>query len=175
MTIEIRKGGAEEISAFASLLENVHREMSHPEWFYVDPPEVFRELYDSGKMEYWLALDGQTVAAAFDLLIPGLDPCNYGYALDFTREQLLQVVNMDSVAVHPDYRGKGLQRRLLREAEDWLGREENRILLCTVHPENRYSLENALAQGYTIEKKISIYGSVRYLLRKNIRKKKNRC
>ena len=75
---------------------------------------------------------------------------------------------MDSVAVLPDYRGQGLQRRLLEEAENWLSRGGDRILLCTIHPENRFSLNNALKQGYEIRKTLEKYGSVRHLLCKKI-------
>lgn len=171
MSIVIRKGTAEDLGTFARLLEEVGQGMGNPEWFCVDPVEELQRLMDKGILELWLAMDGDRVAAAFDLLIPGEDPVNYGYALGLSRQELLRVVNMDAVAVRPEYRGQGLQRRLMREAETWLGERQDRILLCTVHPDNRFSLENVLAQGYAVKAKIFIYGSVRYLLQKNISKK----
>lgn len=75
---------------------------------------------------------------------------------------------MDSAAVYPEYRGQGLQKRLLEEAEKEIRRAGKRILLCTVHPDNPYSLQNVLKQGYTIQKRAEKYGSVRYILRKDI-------
>ena len=71
---------------------------------------------------------------------------------------------MDTAAVHPDFRGRGLQRRLIQEAEQVL---EGRILMCTIHPDNQYSLKNALSLGYTIQKTVARYGSIRYILRKD--------
>ena len=62
----------------------------------------------------------------------------------------------------------GLQRKLLEEAESWIRQEGKQILLCTVHPDNYFSLSNVLKQGYTIQKKLEKYGSIRYLLRKDI-------
>ena len=168
MSIEIRKGTSADLDAYAELLYNVHKNMSNKEWFYLDSREELQQQMDEGIMELWLAVDGEMVVGAFDLLVPGLRPINYGYALGFTKEELLQAVNMDSAAVHPDYRGRGIQRKLLQMAEVWLKEQGKRILLCTVHPENTYSLGNVRNLGYTVQKKIPIYGSVRYVLRKDI-------
>ena len=168
MTTEIRKGTAGDLDAFVNLLYTVRENMPVKEWFYLDSPEEYRQQMEAGIMELWLAVDGETVAGAFDLLVPGLRDFNYGYELGFSEEELLSVVNMDSAAVHPHYQGQGIQRKLLLAAEDWLKAQGSRILLCTIHPENRFSLQNALKIGYQIQKQVDIYGSVRYILRKDI-------
>ncbi len=123
---------------------------------------------DLGKMELWVAMDGDIMAAAFYLIYPGLDPCNYGYILNYSQEKLGRVVNMDTVAVRSEYRGQGLHFRLMEAAEAELLVKGTWIALCTIHPDNCFSLANALKRGYTIQKKIAKYGSVRYVLRKDI-------
>jgi len=168
MKLTIRKGGAGDLERFISLLEEVRAGMEHQEWFYLDPPDFVREAMEQGSMELWVAMDGDTMAAALDILRPGMESYNYGFDLGLSEEELLRVVNMDSAAVHPDYRGQGLQARLIQCAEEQLKQEGNRILLCTVHPDNRFSLQNVQNQGYVIQKKLAKYGSVRYLLRKDI-------
>lgn len=170
MDITVRKGTPADLEQFVDLLLQVRSGMENQEWFYVDSYEEFRRLMDSGAMHIWFAMDEDRVAGALDILIPGTEDYNYGYLLDYSEELLLQVVNMDSAAVLSGYRGQGLQKQLLQVAEDWLGQDQNRIFLCTVHPDNRFSLNNALAQGYEIQKQISIYGSVRYLLKKEMKK-----
>ena len=105
MNITIRKGNAWDLPAFVNLLQLVREEMANKEWFYLDPPEVFRKMMDSGIMHLWLAEDAGKVVGVFDILIPGLESFNYGYELNFTQEQLMCVVNMDSVGIHPEYRG----------------------------------------------------------------------
>ena len=166
--IEIRKGTAADTEAFIRLLQDVREGMSHKEWFYLDPPDEVREMMANGTMELWAAMDGDRLAAAFDILIPGLDPYNYGYDLGFGEEELLRVINMDTAAVHPDYRGQGLQTRMIQESEREISQKGRMILMCTVHPENSFSLNNVLKQGYRIEKKLEKYSSVRYILRKDI-------
>jgi len=168
MEILIRKGKTEDTEAFIRLLQEVREGMDHKEWFYLDPPDFVREAMKNGKMQLWVAMDGDRLVGAFNLLVPGQEDYNYGYDLGFSQEQLLQVVNMDTAAVHPQYRGRKLQQRLLEEAEKEVRSWGNRILLCTIHPENRYSLNNALNLGYTVQKVLRKYDSVRCLLRKDI-------
>ena len=168
MELNFRKGTLADTESFIQFLEEVKAAMSQQDWFYLDPPDTVREMMADGTMELWVAMDGDRIAAAFDILHPGLAPFNYGYDLELSQEELLQVVHMDTSAVHSDYRGMGLQRKMAQTAEEELSGQGRRILLCTVHPENRYSLNNMLQQGYTVQKRVNKYGSDRFVLRKNI-------
>ncbi len=168
MGITIRKGTLADTETFILFLEEIKAGMSHKEWLYLDAPEFVRQTMAGGIMELWLAMDGERLAGVFDILYPGLEPYNYGYDLNLCREELMQVVHMDTAAVHPDYRGFGLQAQMANRAEQELAGRGKRILLCTVHPENKYSLNNMLHQGYGIQKRIGKYGSERLILRKDI-------
>ena len=168
MEFQFRKGGLQDAETLIRFLDGVKAGMAQQNWFYLDPPDVVRKLLAEGTMELWLAMDGTRLAGIFDILHPGLDPSNYGYDLDLSQEDLLRVVHMDTAAVHPDYRGNGLQRKLVQMAEGHLAGQGRRILLTTVHPENRFSLNNMTGQGYTIRKRLEKYGSERYILRKDI-------
>ena len=168
MSLTFRKGTLSDAERFIEFLEEIRDGMSNKEWLYLDPPELVREMIADGTMELWLAVDGDRLAAVFDILYPGLDSCNYGYDLNLTESELLQVVHMDTSAVHPDYRGQGLQGRMVHTAERELVGSGKRILLCTVHPENQFSLNNMLEQGFEIQKRVRKYGSERLILRKNI-------
>ena len=65
---------------------------------------------------------------------------------------------MDTAAVLPEYRGQKLQYRLMQMAEEELKKEGLRYLMCTVHPQNRYSRENVLRQGYEVAATKEKYG-----------------
>lgn len=168
MELSFRKGSASDTETLIHFLNEIKTYMPQKEWFYVDPPEIIRAMMMDGTMELWLVEDGHSVAAIFDILRPGLADFNYGYDLGLSEEELLQVVHMDTSAVHPDYRGNGLQVRMMRIAEQELSGKGRRILLTTVHPDNHYSLRNILSQGYRIQKRTEKYGSERYILRKDI-------
>ena len=165
MNIQIRKIGKSEVHKYLEFLHEVKEMMEQDEWFFLDPDEEVYELMDQDAMGIWLAEEEDRIAAVFCIVYPGLRSFNLGYDLDFSGEDLVRVVHMDTAAVHPDYRGRGLQHRMMRHAEAEL---TGRILMCTIHPDNRYSLQNVLKQGYTIEKKTEKYGSVRYILRKDL-------
>jgi ribosomal protein S18 acetylase RimI-like enzyme len=167
MNLTIRKAGVEDTKAYIALLLEVKGSMSEPTWFYVDPEELIRQMMSDGTMELWVAEDGNRLAGAFSVVHPGMGEDNLGRELNFDEAQLLRVVHMDSAAVHPNYRGLKLQKRLMETAEEYLGKDR-RILLCTIHPDNRFSLQNVLNQGYRIEKKLEKYDSVRYILRKDL-------
>lgn len=168
MPISFRKGTNQDVETVIVFLDEIRAGMPNKKWFYLDPPDLVREMMADGTMELWLAMDGDKTAAVFSVLHPGLELCNYGYDLNLNGDELQCVVHMDTAAVHPDYRGQSLQRRLLCMAEEELAGFGKRILLSTVHPENRYSLNNMLRQGYEIQKRIEKYGSERYILRKDI-------
>ena len=168
MGIIIRKGTQEDVDALAALLWSVRESMEHKDWFFLDTPEEIRSFMDEGIMEMWIAEDEGEIVAAFDMLRPGLRSFNYGYDLNLREEELLRVINLNSAAVAPTHRGLGLQRKLIQCAEEQLRDEGPYILMCTVHPQNRFSLDNVLRQGYTVVKEYSKYGSVRYLLQKKL-------
>lgn len=166
--VEIRKGTRDDTEPFIELMALVRQSMEHKEWLYLDSPDEVRERMKDGTMSLWVAVDGDRIVAAFDVLYPKLASFNYGYTIGLSNEELLQVVNMDTAVVHPNYRGLGLQKRLMQCAENELFKTGRHILMCTVHPQNQFSLHNVLSQGYTICKTVAMYGSVRHVLRKNI-------
>ena len=167
--ITIRKGTIRDTEPLIELMIHVLKNMDHKEWLFLDSPDEIRKMMSDGTMSLWVATEAEQIVGAFDVLYPGLKPFNYGYTIDLSNEELLQVVNMDTVVVHPDYRGRGLQQRLMQSAEAEIAQLGKRILMCTVHPENRYSLNNVLSQGYTICRTMPMYGSVRHVLKKNIK------
>lgn len=149
-------------------LEEVHRGMERKDWFYLDPPDEVCRMMAEGLMDFWVSEDNGCLAAIFSVLYPGLRSFNYGYDLELSEDELLRVVHMDTAAVSKAYRGRGLQAGMIRFAEQMLSGKGHRILLSTVHPENRFSLNNLLKLGYTIVRRVDKYGSERYILRKDI-------
>ena len=101
--------------------------------------------------------------------IPGLADDNLGKDLFLPQGEQMKVAHLQAVAVHPAYRGNGLQRKLtsahLRVIEE-MGYEH---VCCTVSPKNPLSLANILSCGLVIEGLCpKLQGWWRYILHKNI-------
>lgn len=165
MDIRIRKIELDELDKYLEFSHVVKNMMAEDDWFFLDPDEEVRQMMAQDRVDIWLAEDEKRIAAVLCIVYPGMENFNIGYDLGFSEEDLKRVVHMDTAAVHPDYRGRGLQKRMMAHAEQEL---EGKILLCTIHPDNRYSLNNVLKLGYTIEKKTQRYDSVRCILRKDL-------
>ena len=167
--IQIRRVGTEETERYLSFLHDVKAGMAQDDWFYLDPDDEAREMMEEGSMQLWFAEEGDTLVGVFSLIVPGLKSFNLGYDLGFETQMLERVIHMDTAAVHPSFRGHDLQYRMMMAAEEDLRKIGGAILLCTIHPENQYSVRNVLRQGYSVEKKLEKYGGViRYILRKDL-------
>jgi len=76
---------------------------------------------------------------------------NYGADIGLPPEEQPKVAHLKVVAIHPDYNGDGLQRKI-NEAQIELMRSAGfRHTCCTIFPKNPYSLRNFTADGLVIK------------------------
>ena len=154
-TMTLRPAGPEDAAAFYALQNEVRAGMPHPEQFVPDTLEnIARYLRDDLCIGGW---DGGRLGAYFILRYCGQDEHNYAAFMGIPRPAWDGWANADSAVVHPDYRGNGLQRKLLEAA---LTRLRPGIvgIGATVSPDNQYSLRNALACGFEIVCRREMYG-----------------
>jgi ribosomal protein S18 acetylase RimI-like enzyme len=108
---------------------------------------------------------------AFSLIrIPGLANDNLGRDINLPEEELCKVAHLQAAAVHPAYRGNGLQRKLTFAHLDVIEEMGYEHVCCTVSPKNPISLSNYLSCGLAIEGLCpKMQGWWRFILHKNIR------
>lgn len=163
---QIRRGEPKELAAFCALQDEVRAAMPDPELFMPDTEDELRGMLQNDLcLGVWLE---QRLVAFFILRYCGENEHNYANVLGVPQSEWKYWANADSVAVHPDVRGNGLQQRLLALAEQW---RDPAILAIgsTISPHNPYSLNNALACGYTIAKRCMMYGGHdRYVVQKHL-------
>lgn len=158
--IRIEKAEPADYEAIIGLIEEVWQQLDRKEWFVADNAQYTRELLSSGTGRAYKATDCETgrLAGIFIAALPGISQENLGYDIGLSRKELSLVAHMDTAAVLPKYRGQKLQYRLMQMAEKELKAEGLRYLMCTVHPQNRYSRENVLRQGYEVVATKEKYG-----------------
>ncbi|MGN0707169.1 MAG: GNAT family N-acetyltransferase [Faecalibacterium sp.] len=162
----LRRCRPQEAQAVFRLQNEVHAGMPHPEQFVPDTLDnLSRYLRQDLCVGAW---QGERLGAYLILRLCGGSPENYAAFLGVPKEEWPQWANADSAVVHPDWRGNGLQRVLLQAALPMLP-PGIKALGATISPENRYSLNNALAMGFRVECRREMYGGFdRYLLRKDL-------
>jgi ribosomal protein S18 acetylase RimI-like enzyme len=160
MEFTIEKAKPQDADAIADVIRQVYEAMEHKEWYVADNAEYTSRILSTGAGIGYLAREKESGAIAGILLvtIPGDAPENLGNDIGFTLEQRLATAHMESAAVLDAYRGNHLQYRLMQTAEAELAREGWRYLMCTVHPENRFSRGNVERQGYRLMKIKEKYG-----------------
>ena len=165
-TVTLRRAGPEDAAAFYALQNEVRAAMPHPEQFV---PDTLENITSYLKNDLCIGMwDGERLGAYFILRCCGQSSHNYAAFMGIPQAEWDSWANADSAIVHPDYRGNGLQRKLLETALSQL-RPGIVGIGATVSPENRYSLNNALASGFCIVCRREMYGGYdRYLLAKKL-------
>jgi GNAT superfamily N-acetyltransferase len=107
---------------------------------------------------------------------PGYDAKNLGYDIKLPQKELNKVVHLETTVVHPDYRGNGLQSLTLQEMIPVVKEMGYKHMLCTVSPQNYFSLFNIMKNGLKIKALKKKYGDVdngkeglwRFILHRNL-------
>ncbi|MDO4340272.1 MAG: GNAT family N-acetyltransferase [Eubacteriales bacterium] len=172
MEFKIRKANRKDLTGIMEVMEEAAGNLQHPDWFVADEETAVKEhLEKDGFGMAAEASDGRIVG--FFLVKYPKPEENLGVYLDYPPEKLGKVALMDSCAVRQAYRGYGLQGRLLQGAEEYLDTEKYTYLMCTVHPDNRFSLSNMQKNGYMIQATVQCYGGLlRHILVKDFRNQK---
>jgi predicted acetyltransferase len=107
---------------------------------------------------------------AYNILsFPGDDNDNLGIDINLTKDDLLNVVHLATIAVHPDFRGNSLQSKMQRAHLRMIANLGYKHVCCMVSPKNLPSLQNILSQGLTIRAlKIKFQWHLRYIMHKNL-------
>lgn len=171
MEFEIRIAKIEDLEEAAAITGYVWESLPNREWYVPDTLEKLKKLFIQKRITCYLAVEKEKNVAAGIFIVdkPGENRDNLGYDIGFSREERNKTVHMDSVAVLPEYRGQGLQKKMMHQAERDLRQQGICWLLCTVHPDNSYSLNNLLRQGYEIAATKKKYGGYwRHILQKKI-------
>ena len=159
---------ADSVPDLMSLQSVIAANLPCPEIFMLHNEKYLREAFQLERSVIGITTEEGLIAYSI-IRIPGLADDNLGRDINLPQEELPKVAHLQAAAVHPAYRGNGLQRKLaaahLRVIMD-LGYEH---VCCTVSPKNPISLRNILSCGLMIEGlRPKMNGWWRYILHKNI-------
>lgn len=167
---QVRQANEADIEAIAQIIDQIKQGMEQPDWF-VASDRTYVEQHISAQgftvVAETLQRNNDVIAAAFVVDFPGDTEENLGLELALDQGDRMKVAHMDTAVVLPEYRGHHLQGRLLEAAERETARQGMKYLMCTIHPENRYSLNSMMSHGYRIIGTKGMYGGfLRHILYK---------
>lgn len=155
-----------DVDAVFSLMEQVVHSLADPSLFI---PETRQSLERHLKEEGMILLaEEERLAGYLMVRFPGNAEDNLAEDAGLSAQDALRCAHMESVVVHPDFRGRGLQKLLLEQAERLLP-EGIGFALATVAPENHASLISFLRMGYSIaDTKMKYGGKMRHIMIKKV-------
>ncbi|MDD4162936.1 MAG: hypothetical protein PHW87_10725 [Methanothrix sp.] len=140
-----------------------------PEIFMLHDEVYLRDVFSRDHSAIGVRV-GEMLIAFSIIRIPGLAHDNLGRDINLPEEELGKVAHLQAAAVHPAYRGHGLQRKLTFAHLDVIEELGYEHACCTVSPKNPVSLANYLSCGLVIEGlRPKMKGWWRFILHKNIR------
>ncbi len=140
-----------------------------PEIFMLHDDLYLREIFRRERSVIGVTAEESLIAFSI-IRIPDLSPDNLGRDIDLPGEDLCKVAHLQAAAVHPAYRGNGLQRKLIFAHLCVIEEMGYEHVCCTVSPKNPVSLRNYFSCGLIIEGLCpKMHGWWRFILHKNIR------
>jgi ribosomal protein S18 acetylase RimI-like enzyme len=156
------------LQAVSNLQGLIARSLPSLEIFRLHEENYFKSLLKLDRFVIGIIIDDGLIAYSL-ISVPGKAEENLGRDIGLPEEELGSVAHLQAVAVHPAYRGNGLQKMMgaahLKVIEE-MGFEH---VLCTVSPKNPVSLRNILSNGFVIRGLKPKFGGVwRYIMHRNL-------
>lgn len=112
---------------------------------------------------------GKELVAYSIIRYPARGEGNLGRDLGLGEEDLAKVAHLQALAVHPGFRGRGLQRELARSHLRVLNDTVCEHICSTVSPKNPISLNNILSCGFVVRALLPKFnGWWRYILYRSV-------
>lgn len=160
-----KKCSIKDLDSIMELQKKICDGMDDSDWFVATSREENMFFLTAPNTIYGI-FDNEKLVAYGSLGFPGKKVDNLGRDLDWPEEKVLRCATLDTIVVDSDYRGLGLQRKLINLCVEHARQTKpDCIVLTTICPDNIYSLRNALAEGFEIlKRKIKYTGVDRYIL-----------
>ncbi|HWR61041.1 MAG TPA: hypothetical protein VN580_05480 [Clostridia bacterium] len=154
----MRTIAAGELKAAVELQKYVYEQLPDKQVLYMDSyEEMLEDMENGAKIIGVFNKAGEMIAYRY-IGFPGRSEKNLGNDIKLAENELSKVAHLETTVVHPDYRGNSLQSLTLQQAIPLVGEAGYRHVLCTVSPQNAYSLFNVIKNGLRIKALKRKYG-----------------
>lgn len=119
--------------------------MQYPEWLGDFTKEDLKELLDNGTKIWIYYLDNDFVCSMMS--IPSNEEDMVKFDLDFDYKE---VIDYGPMFVNFKYVGNNLQYQMLKYLDGYVKSKGYRITIGTIHPDNIYSINNLIKDGFIL-------------------------
>ncbi len=140
-----------ELNRVVELENHVYENLLNKNILFMDSYEEMLDDMKSGAKIIGVFNEANDLIAYRYISFPGLRSKSLAYDIELPRSQMDKVVHLETTVVHPDYRGNALQSLTLQHAAAEVKALGYRHLLCTVSPQNMFSLYNIMKNGLKIK------------------------
>lgn len=156
---------------------NLHRMvvagLQNPQTFRVSDLEFYSRHVGSQGRSFGVTDNGRLIAYSI-IRFPGAMADNLGLDLNLGITELDQVAHLEECAVHPLFRGQGLQLLLTKIRMKYAEQHGSRHIAVTVSPAGHTSLRNQLRMGLSVRALVKKYENMtRFILHKDLSSNKD--
>lgn len=148
-----------QLEEVVALQYHVYSQLPNKQVLYVDSYDEMLQDMRQGAKVIGVYNEHQKLIAYRYVGFPGFSEKNLGNDIHMAEADLDKVVHLETTVVHPDYRGNSLQSLTLQQMIPIVKNMGYRHLMCTVSPQNAYSLLNIMKNGLKIKSLKKKYGT----------------
>lgn len=155
--MDIRKCNLSDFQSVVDLNETIYAALPDQSVLRHNSPEMIASCLEEPNVTLGI-WDGELLVAIGMLYVPQCIEEDHFHDLEL--EGNYKSANQKLFLVREGYRGLGLQRQLIREVEKIAMSRGYNLLCTTVAPNNTFSINNFLAEGYVYAKTEQKYGGL---------------
>ena len=155
--MELRRCQPNDLQAIIDLNETVYAALPDKSVLRHNSPEMIASCLEEPNVTLGI-WDGNLLAVIGMLYVPQCLEEDHAHDLDLVGEY--KSANQKLFLVREGYRGQGLQRLLIREVEKIAVARGYNLLCTTVAPNNNFSINNFVKEGYIYAKTETKYGGL---------------
>ena len=165
MIMNIKPLDKGDINRIMELQDYVDKHMERDDHYFPTDKKTILKWMKQGALVLGI-YDNQKLIAVSCQCLNGLF---FGKPLDnWMKLEGKKIACHEFVVVHPDYRGRGLQRRLMEVTTAKCKALGYDTIWCCVHPDNIYSRRNIEITGYSKIAEFTVDGWPRYIYSKSL-------
>ncbi|MBP3596931.1 MAG: GNAT family N-acetyltransferase [Clostridia bacterium] len=156
---QVREAHYKDVPEIMNIINVTAENLTKKSMYFVNTKDFIEKHIEENGFSL-VAMSKERIAGYLVVRFPKLEPDNLGKHVKENID-LNKVVHMESTAVLPEFRNKGIQKLLLVEAEKKLEKTEYCYYMGTVDPENEYSLRTLKGRDYNIIDTADKYGGLK--------------